>query len=244
MSTAQVSEKINSVGRWSGGGVEVVEEAVILARSLTKFREVVTIPLMPSIRTQVWSARAMAGVTFLLLVAACGAPQEGSGGSDGGPPPPSPSTCGGSGDSAACPSGMQCCYPCGVQGCDWVCASPEQCESWSTLPSTATPGESPPPPSPSPPPEQFSSEQRSCQHDQDCVATLFDGCCGSCECREPYAVNRNALEAEEAECVAVDCAPLADCVPCPNRFMDVDAVPTLCRDGQCSIEAPTSDSPN
>lgn len=34
----------------------------------------------------------------------------------------------------ACAEGLGCCYPCGVQGCDSVCATPEECESWSTLP--------------------------------------------------------------------------------------------------------------
>lgn len=35
---------------------------------------------------------------------------------------------------AVCGAGLQCCYPCGIDGCDSVCATPEQCESWSTLP--------------------------------------------------------------------------------------------------------------
>jgi hypothetical protein len=33
-----------------------------------------------------------------------------------------------------CPEGLSCCYPCGVEGCDWVCADAETCASWSTLP--------------------------------------------------------------------------------------------------------------
>lgn len=36
----------------------------------------------------------------------------------------------------SCPEGLSCCYPCGVEGCAWVCASPERCEAWSTLPAT------------------------------------------------------------------------------------------------------------
>lgn len=33
-----------------------------------------------------------------------------------------------------CPTGTQCCYPCGIAGCDWHCASPELCASWRALP--------------------------------------------------------------------------------------------------------------
>lgn len=35
---------------------------------------------------------------------------------------------------AACQSGLSCCYPCGIDGCDSVCATKSECESWSTLP--------------------------------------------------------------------------------------------------------------
>ncbi|MCA9683831.1 MAG: hypothetical protein KC457_16645 [Myxococcales bacterium] len=33
-----------------------------------------------------------------------------------------------------CKAGLSCCYPCGMAGCDWVCATRKQCESWRTLP--------------------------------------------------------------------------------------------------------------
>lgn len=33
-----------------------------------------------------------------------------------------------------CPEGLSCCYPCGLEGCDWVCADAETCASWTTLP--------------------------------------------------------------------------------------------------------------
>ena len=27
-------------------------------------------------------------------------------------------------DSSQCPAGQLCCYPCGIDGCDWVCMTP------------------------------------------------------------------------------------------------------------------------
>ncbi|MBW2527921.1 MAG: hypothetical protein JRI23_27320 [Deltaproteobacteria bacterium] len=33
-----------------------------------------------------------------------------------------------------CAAPLQCCYPCGMAGCDWICATPEQCRAWSTRP--------------------------------------------------------------------------------------------------------------
>jgi hypothetical protein len=33
-----------------------------------------------------------------------------------------------------CRAGLQCCYPCGMAGCDWVCATQAECKSWRTLP--------------------------------------------------------------------------------------------------------------
>ena len=41
---------------------------------------------------------------------------------------------GGPAEVRACPEGLSCCYPCGVEGCHWVCADAETCASWSTLP--------------------------------------------------------------------------------------------------------------
>jgi hypothetical protein len=26
--------------------------------------------------------------------------------------------------SADCPAGQLCCYPCGIDGCDWICMTP------------------------------------------------------------------------------------------------------------------------
>ena len=65
------------------------------------------------------------------------------------PPPPPPPPVAGEGQvcrygamgiaspeetAPPCPEGLSCCYPCGVDGCDWVCADEATCESWSTLP--------------------------------------------------------------------------------------------------------------
>lgn len=33
-----------------------------------------------------------------------------------------------------CQAGLQCCYPCGIAGCDWVCATPTECNAWRTRP--------------------------------------------------------------------------------------------------------------
>ena len=33
-----------------------------------------------------------------------------------------------------CQAGLQCCYPCGAFGCDWICATKAQCNSWKKLP--------------------------------------------------------------------------------------------------------------
>ena len=33
-----------------------------------------------------------------------------------------------------CAEGLRCCYPCGMEGCDHVCATPDECSAWSTLP--------------------------------------------------------------------------------------------------------------
>ncbi|MAC29570.1 MAG: hypothetical protein CMH59_24325 [Myxococcales bacterium] len=41
---------------------------------------------------------------------------------------------GGPAEVRACPEGLSCCYPCGVEGCHWVCADAETCASWSPLP--------------------------------------------------------------------------------------------------------------
>jgi hypothetical protein len=27
-----------------------------------------------------------------------------------------------------CGPGLECCYPCGIEGCDWVCHTPSECE--------------------------------------------------------------------------------------------------------------------
>jgi hypothetical protein len=27
----------------------------------------------------------------------------------------------------ACEPGLECCYPCGIEGCDWVCHTPAEC---------------------------------------------------------------------------------------------------------------------
>jgi hypothetical protein len=35
---------------------------------------------------------------------------------------------------ASCQPGLSCCYPCGIAGCDSVCATKARCEEWSTLP--------------------------------------------------------------------------------------------------------------
>ena len=35
---------------------------------------------------------------------------------------------------AACHAGLSCCYPCGIDGCNSVCATADECKSWSTLP--------------------------------------------------------------------------------------------------------------
>ena len=35
---------------------------------------------------------------------------------------------------APCGEGLHCCYPCGIQGCDSVCATQEQCLSYAELP--------------------------------------------------------------------------------------------------------------
>lgn len=34
----------------------------------------------------------------------------------------------------SCGPGLQCCYPCGIQGCDWVCHTPSECEMDSRRP--------------------------------------------------------------------------------------------------------------
>jgi hypothetical protein len=33
-----------------------------------------------------------------------------------------------------CQAGLQCCYPCGIAGCDWICATPTECSAWRTRP--------------------------------------------------------------------------------------------------------------
>ncbi len=33
-----------------------------------------------------------------------------------------------------CAEGFNCCYPCGMEGCDYVCATPDECRAWSTIP--------------------------------------------------------------------------------------------------------------
>ncbi|MCB9752906.1 MAG: hypothetical protein H6713_23370 [Myxococcales bacterium] len=37
-------------------------------------------------------------------------------------------------DVVACAPPLRCCYPCGMEGCDYVCATGSECASWSTLP--------------------------------------------------------------------------------------------------------------
>jgi hypothetical protein len=34
----------------------------------------------------------------------------------------------------ACGAKLSCCYPCGIDGCDSVCATNQECQSWRTLP--------------------------------------------------------------------------------------------------------------
>lgn len=33
-----------------------------------------------------------------------------------------------------CGPGLECCYPCGIQGCDWVCHTPQECAVDRTRP--------------------------------------------------------------------------------------------------------------
>ncbi len=35
---------------------------------------------------------------------------------------------GASGPVYSCGPGLSCCYPCGIQGCDWVCHTPAECD--------------------------------------------------------------------------------------------------------------------
>ena len=34
----------------------------------------------------------------------------------------------------ACGRNLSCCYPCGIDGCNSVCATAKECEAWRTLP--------------------------------------------------------------------------------------------------------------
>ena len=36
--------------------------------------------------------------------------------------------------SRACAEGLSCCYPCGMEGCDFVCATGDECSAWSRIP--------------------------------------------------------------------------------------------------------------
>ena len=80
-------------------------------------------------------------ITFALLVAACGHPQQ----SSNGPPPPS-----GVGEQGAvcqcgehhatscvpvaCKAGLTCGYGCGIAGCDSTCMTAEELEQSHTIP--------------------------------------------------------------------------------------------------------------
>lgn len=45
-----------------------------------------------------------------------------------------------------------------------------------------------------------------CSADSQCVITTFDGCCGSCCPRAPYAMSAARLQAAQGRCAAVKCA--------------------------------------
>ena len=79
-----------------------------------------------------------------IILAACGSGRTTgtmSSGGAGPPPPPGPKTDGTEGAvcgwghrnterhdaPAACQAGLQCCYPCGIDGCDSVCEAVTDC---------------------------------------------------------------------------------------------------------------------
>lgn len=82
------------------------------------------------------------------------------------------------------------------------------------------------PPAP-PPPE--------CRADAECTITTFDGCCGSCCPRQPYAMNRQRLDALEASCAVKkcarpDCSDVACAMVVPEPASSFRAV---CEAGRC-----------
>lgn len=78
-----------------------------------------------------------------------------------------------------------------------------------------------------PPPE--------CRADSECVITTFEGCCGSCCPRAPYAVSASGLKAAQQRCAAVRCkAPSCDDVACAMVVPEpASSFRAVCQAGRC-----------
>jgi hypothetical protein len=76
-----------------------------------------------------------------------------------------------------------------------------------------------------------------CQADAECVITTFDGCCGSCGCKDaPRAMRAADLKNEQARCAVVDCArPNCPPVACV-RQEPASSFRAVCSAGACVAE--------
>ena len=86
----------------------------------------------------------------------------------------------------------------------------------------------------------FVAPEEACERDDECVITdLPIGCCDCCSCSVPYAIRRDALEANREECAAMDCTArheelecaIVECARCP---LTDEVFHAVCESGRCA----------
>jgi hypothetical protein len=77
----------------------------------------------------------------------------------------------------------------------------------------------------------FAAEPQ-CSSDNQCVITMFSGCCGGC-CPQARAMSKAALDAQEKACATKDCAaPMCAAMVC-EPGPSADSLVAKCSGGRC-----------